>query len=373
MSSLRATIISFAVGVLVGRWTCDTPSTRRALLSADHDALLQQHATIPKGPPPGLSSLPHSPFDVHRSRLDESGKRLATKLCRSTFAGCPRVSRLLNTTRVDEHMIVYGEQAIVLTNRSLGAESPVTTVGAVVAAYDRIFEATKLFSFTSWLGVSMQQDPSDALALADLLWRVRPELIVELGTNAGGGAFFFAHVARQYSPTARVLTLDPQDRCCRADTADGALRAASRDWDSLSARVCPHCARAYDTPLWRSGAVEFIHGTPADAGVVARVRDTIAAHPRDSSGAKPVVLVIDDSSHGPEVVFANLQSYASIVSRGSYFVVQDTKIDRLSKPGPAAAVKRFLATSAGAEFEVDRRPEYYVYSQHSGGFLQRRL
>ena len=52
-----------------------------------------------------------------------------------------------------------------------------------------------------------------------------------------------------------------------------------------------------------------------------------------------------------------------------FFVVQDTKIDRIAKAGPAATVRAFLAEDS--TFEIDRRPEYFVYSQHSGGFLRK--
>ena len=357
ITSRAPCVLAFAAGVFVGFWS-SSDEGRRLLRAADECDALQRHATIPDTPP-GASSFPEHPFAVHKSRPD-GGSRLATKLCRSTFTLCPRTTALVDPSRVDEHLVAGGAQPVVLANRSLGLASPVSTVGAVVAAYDRIFEAAKLFSFTSWLGVSMQQDPSDALALADLIWRVRPERIIELGTNAGGGAFFFAHVARQYSATARVLTLDPSDRCC----SDAKKARSAWDWDPLASQVCPHCTRAFDSPLWRSGAIEFIHGTPADAEIVDRVHAAV--------GDASPVLVIEDSSHGPEVVVANLDAYHGFVSRASYFVVQDTKIDRLAKAGPASAIARFLRTEAGAQFEVDRRPEYYLYSQHSGGFLRKR-
>ena len=58
----------------------------------------------------------------------------------------------------------------------------------------------------SWLGVSMQQTPNDAFVIADMLWRIRPDLVIELGTSGGGSAHFFAHVMEQYNPKARTAT-----------------------------------------------------------------------------------------------------------------------------------------------------------------------
>eukprot|EP00971_Amphidinium_carterae_P345034 6485758-Amphidinium_carterae.1 len=58
-------------------------------------------------------------------------------------------------------------------------------VQQVVYGYDLLFEAMHLFSYVSWGRVAMQQDPSDALAIADMISRVQPDCFVELGTNTG--------------------------------------------------------------------------------------------------------------------------------------------------------------------------------------------
>ena len=70
---------------------------------------------------------------------------------------------------------------------------PCRSVPAVACA----FQSQELFSAVSWLGVSMQQTPNDAFVIADMLWRIRPDLVIELGTSGGGSAHFFAHVMEQ--------------------------------------------------------------------------------------------------------------------------------------------------------------------------------
>lgn len=84
----------------------------------------------------------------------------------------------------------------------------VVTVDEIVYGYDLVFEAMHLFSYVSWGNVQMQQDPNDAFAIADLLRRVEPDCFVELGTNTGGGAVFYADVMRGYHPHPLVVTLD---------------------------------------------------------------------------------------------------------------------------------------------------------------------
>merc|ERR1719375_1273440 len=82
------------------------------------------------------------------------------------------------------------------------------TLDEVVYGYDLVFEAMHLFSYVSWDRVAMQQDPQDAFAIADLLQRVQPDCFVELGTNSGGGAIFYAERMRSYQPKPLVITID---------------------------------------------------------------------------------------------------------------------------------------------------------------------
>ena len=70
-------------------------------------------------------------------------------------------------------------------------------------------------------------------------------------------------------------------------------------------------------------------------------------------------------------VASNLAAYAQFVTPGSYLIVQDTRAGRFV--GAAQAVADFLGArgEGQARFVRDRRPEYLLYTQHSGGFLRR--
>jgi cephalosporin hydroxylase len=58
------------------------------------------------------------------------------------------------------------------------------------------------------MGVALQQDPNDAFVIADMLWRIQPDLVIELGTSGGGSAHFFAHIMEAYNPNAKVIEID---------------------------------------------------------------------------------------------------------------------------------------------------------------------
>ena len=91
----------------------------------------------------------------------------------------------------------------------------------------------------------------------DVLWRIQPDLIIELGSSrggGGGGAFFYATVMQFYNPTGKVLSIGPRD------VSSGAANTG-----------CAHCMPANETALWRSGMIRFIRGFPDAADVLKQV------------------------------------------------------------------------------------------------------
>lgn len=103
----------------------------------------------------------------------------------------------------------------------------------ILFGYEIMHESFGMFSTTSFLGVALQQDPLDAFAIGDLLWRVRPRLLIELGTSGGGSALYYAHVMAAYDPHATVLTIDP--------ARGGMAGVPLRNWNHAQiAAFCPH-------------------------------------------------------------------------------------------------------------------------------------
>ena len=97
----------------------------------------------------------------------------------------------------------------------------------ILYGYDLAFEGMQLWRRTKWLGVSMQQDPNDAQMIQEMLWRVKPDVLIELGTNTGGGALYFASIMSLMSPHGRVITIDPRGMCAAAG-AGPTCRAQAR-------------------------------------------------------------------------------------------------------------------------------------------------
>merc|ERR1719454_1257599 len=225
----------------------------------------------------------------------------------------------------------------------------------LVYGYDLAFEAMHLFSYVTWGRVAMQQDPADALAIADLLSRLQPDCVVELGTNTGGGAIFYAEVMKQYQPKPLVVTID--------------VHPPTINWDKFGSKVCPHCVPVTCHPTWyEKGLIEFVQGFTQEDKVVAEVDRLLKARQCTRT------VVMHDSDHRGFAVERDLQIYYKFVSPGSYLIVQDTKLSRMrgGRYQTLEAVRNFLATPAGrGRFVVDKTFEYLLFSHHHNGFMQR--
>uniref|UniRef100_A0A7S1Q5R9 Rhamnosyl O-methyltransferase n=1 Tax=Neobodo designis TaxID=312471 RepID=A0A7S1Q5R9_NEODS len=233
------------------------------------------------------------------------------------------------------------------------------TMDEVAFAYDVWFEENQRFSYMSWLGVYVQQDPIDAFAIQDMLWRVKPDLVIEIGTNTGGGAVFYSSVMRAYNDKAKIVTLD--------------VVPAPRNWNKRNAHNCPNCILGPEHAYWKDGMITYIQGRVTEQSTRDKVQKFV-------DEAK-TVLVIEDASHRYPDTLENIEASYHWVTKGSYLLVQDTKMDRFVaglgqkygkyKFGPMRSVDEFIAKH-GDKFVIDRRFEYLLYSQHHRGWLYRK-
>lgn len=245
------------------------------------------------------------------------------------------------------------EWGILMANSTVQVNGKVLTFDDVLYAYDIMFENLALFSHTMWFGVSVQQDPTDAFQLSSLLWREQPDLLIEIGTNTGGGAIFYANVMREYNPDSLVLTIDPKD--------------PAKDW-AAGVQGCPACKDVRCTKIWHSKNVKFIHGFSSEPKVVAQVEQIV-------KGFKKVV-VMHDGSHFYDDVLKDLETYDRFTPVGSYMVVQDTKMTRMysklfKNKYPLGAVEAFMKGQGRARYVIDKQYEFLLYSQHHNGWLRK--
>jgi cephalosporin hydroxylase len=182
-----------------------------------------------------------------------------------------------------------------------------------------------------WLGRPMIQFPQDMIALQEIIWDYKPDLVVETGIAHGGSLIFHASILELLGH-GQVLGIDID------------IRSHNR------ASVEQH-------PMFKR--IEMIEGSSIDPDIVARVYDHPAANGK--------VLVILDSNHTHAHVLQELKAYAGLVRKGGYIVVMDTAIEDAPKGtmwpdrpwghgnNPKTAVWEFLKTTD--RFEIDKEIE----------------
>jgi len=213
----------------------------------------------------------------------------------------------------------------------------------------------------SWQGRPIIQYPQDMVAMQELIWEVKPDLIIETGIAHGGSLIFSASI---------LAMLDMNDAIEAGTTLDPAN--SKRKVLGIDIDIRDHNRKAIEAhPMY--SRIEMIQGSSVDADIVAQVKDIAKGYKR--------VLVCLDSNHTHEHVRAELEAYAPLTSVGSYCVVFDTLIedmpddeypDRSWGPGnnPKTAVWDYLKTHA--EFEIDKAvADKLLITVAHDGFLKR--
>jgi cephalosporin hydroxylase len=197
----------------------------------------------------------------------------------------------------------------------------------------------------TWLGLPIIQMPPDILALQEIIWSARPQLIVETGV-ARGGSVILSSSLLELIGEGEVVAVDIEIR--------------------------PHNRAAVEAhPL--AHRVTLIEGSSIADTVIEQVR-------RRAEGLERVMVILD-SDHTHSHVLAELEAYAPLVTPGQYLVVADTAVDDIPLqehrprpwgPGnsPKSALLAFLANHPG--FEPDAVvTDKLLYTSSPGGYLRR--
>jgi cephalosporin hydroxylase len=183
----------------------------------------------------------------------------------------------------------------------------------------------------SWMGRPVMKCPFDLWIYQEILYRLRPDVIVESGTSQGGSALFLAGICDLLG-NGRVLTIDLQEYPDRP--------------------VHPR--------------VVYLTGSSTAPEIVQQVANSIAPHER--------VMVVLDACHHRDHVLEEMRLYSRFVSLGSYLVVEDTNLNghpvwRHFGAGPHEAVQEFLKLEV--RFVADRSWEKFMLTFNPGGYLKR--
>ena len=196
-----------------------------------------------------------------------------------------------------------------------------------------LVRATGNFGSVKWLGNPIWQNIFDLWLIQETISEIKPELLIETGTNQGGSSLFFASLFDLLGK-GNVVTIDVE--------------------------------KAHNLSHPR---ITYLTGSSVAQPILDVVRERVSTCPGP-------IMVILDSDHSQEHVGKELECYAPFVTPGSYCLVQDGVIDTLSvfredRPGPLPAIHSFLESHG--DFEVDEeRSKRFLITHHPAGWLKRR-
>jgi cephalosporin hydroxylase len=210
----------------------------------------------------------------------------------------------------------------------------------------------------TWFGRPIIQYPQDMMAMQELIWQVKPDLIIETGIAHGGSLILSASMLALIDygeAVGKRIVLDPRSSRRRVLGIDIDIRAHNRA--AIEAHPLAH-------------KIDMIEGSSIDPAIVARVQEYAQGYER--------ILMSLDSMHTHEHVLAELEAYAPLTSLCSYCVVFDTLIDDMpdgmfpDRPwgrgnNPKTAVREYLrrlkeedrtaVDGAPLHFEIDKMIE----------------
>lgn len=184
---------------------------------------------------------------------------------------------------------------------------------------------------SKYFGIPCQRSPTDFWMYQEIIFDLKPDVIIEIGNFCGGSALSLAHLCDQIG-NGRVIGID------------------------INHSRLHQLAKAHPR-------ISFVTGDACE----------VFSHVANSLQKSETVLVIEDSSHEYQNTLDVLLKYSQLVSLGSYIIVEDSichhGLDLGPTPGPYEAISDFIDQNPG--FLVDRTKEGFLITWNPKGFLRR--
>ena len=191
----------------------------------------------------------------------------------------------------------------------------------------------RIIKKTSYYGVPTRKNPLDTWVYQEIIWMMKPDVIIEIGTMYGGSTLALAHML-DILGHGKILGLDISHK----KVAD-------------SVRQHPR--------------ITLIEGDACKN--FQQVKNLISPEHK--------ILVIEDSSHTYENTLNVLRTYSVLTSPGNYFIVEDSICHHGlcvgPNPGPYEAIETFI--NENSNFEIDRSMESFFITWNPKGYLKRKL
>jgi len=196
-----------------------------------------------------------------------------------------------------------------------------------------------------WMGRPIIQFPQDMVVMQELVWEVKPDLIIEMGIARGGSLIYYASLLALLGGERRVLGVDVD------------IREHNRD-------------EIENHPMF--DRISMLEGSSIDAEIIKNVHVFAKEY--------QTIMLVLDSNHTHSHVLQELEGYSDLVTFGSYLIVFDTIVEYMPeefsagrpwKPGdnPATALQEFMRSTDRFEI-VEAIDHKALITVAPGGFLK---
>jgi len=201
----------------------------------------------------------------------------------------------------------------------------------IIDEFHKQYYHSLVWGQTYWLGQPVLKCPLDLFIYQEILYEIQPDIILECGTNQGGSALYLASIC-DLIHKGKIITID---------------------------------IMKYEQTL-NHPRITYLIGNSASDDMLNQVKELIS--PAD------VVLVILDSDHSKQHVLNEMNLFHSLVTVGSYMIVEDTNINGHPVlpdfgPGPMEAVHEFL--SQRDDFIIDASKQKHHLTFNPNGYLKK--
>ena len=189
----------------------------------------------------------------------------------------------------------------------------------------------KTWGESTWMGVHIKKLPFDTWMYQEILYSLKPDLIIECGTYKGGSAFYMATLCDLIG-SGSIVTVDIVD------------------FPNKPAHP----------------RITYLTGSALDESIIKQIENF--------ASDKKTVLVILDDDHTRDHVLKEMQVYQTFVTIGSYMIVEDSNVNGHPVypefgPGPFEAIEAFMKETD--RFLIDKSMEKYYISFNPNGYLKR--
>lgn len=192
----------------------------------------------------------------------------------------------------------------------------------IIDQFHKLYYDRPVWKNTHWMGIPCYKCPFDLWNYQEIIYEIRPDIIIETGTLFGGSALFMASICDVINK-GEIITIDTEQR----------------DEKPQHKRIT------------------YLLGSSISEQIQKEIHERIKE--------KQTIMVILDSDHNMEHVFNELIIYREIVTNGSYLIVEDSNINghpvlQNFGPGPMEAINKFLEDNKNFIIDNNRENKFYL-------------